>query len=147
MESQVYKISAVNKFAFVFLSTGKKDLIKLVLFDEIEDHVYNVALSTVLENGSVSYDDKINNGDTVKVLATVVECIRFFAESHPDETIFFMGDTPQKNRIYHEILSRHYDEFITEFSIFGVTINEQRTDVEKFKREKNFSGFYLRKKK
>ncbi len=82
----------------------------------------------------------------VKVFTTVVQCVKNFAEKHPDDIIYFQGDTEQKTRIYNEILSRYYDEFSSEFGIFGIAIRDGRIDVRKFTLRKKFSGFYLRKK-
>jgi len=46
--------------------------------------------------------------------------------------------------VYNEILRRHYDEFSTDLNIFGMSIKEGYTTVQKFDSRKIYlGGFYL----
>ena len=143
MAEQTYKISQVNKHVFEFPSVGKKHLVKQVSLDEIEPGIYNMALGTVLDNGTVNFQDSSNNGDVVKVFSTAISCISIFVSGFPDRFIFFRGNTEQKTRVYNEILRRHYNEFSKKFNIFGMSIKDGRTTIQKFDVSGNYSGFYL----
>ena len=145
MEDEAYNISQVSKYIFEFPSIGRKHLLKQVRFSKMKHspNLYNLSLGTVLENGEVDFLDSSNNGDVTKVFITVVKCVKVFASAFPDSIIFFKGDTEQKNRVYHEILSRHYDEFSVDFNIFGISDISGKNAVGKFSRNKNYSGFYL----
>ena len=145
MEEEVYHISQVSKYVFEFPSIGKKHLLKQVVFSKMSynHNNYNLSLGTILENGTVNFLDSSNNGDVVKVFATVIKCVKTFASDFHDSVIFFKGNTEQKNRVYNEILRRHYDEFSVDFNIFGVSNIDGNSTVSKFNRKKYYSGFYL----
>ncbi len=83
----------------------------------------------------------------VKVFSTVIMCVKNFASDFPDNEIFFRGNTEQKNKVYSEILRRHYEEFSIDFNIFGISVTGGNSSVEKFDVEKSYSGFYLSVKK
>ena len=145
MENESYKISRIGTFIFEFTSVGTKPLLKRISFDEIEHGtgIYNLALGTVLENGSVNFRDSTNNGDVVKIFSTIVRCIKIFASSLPGSIIFFSGNTDQKTRVYNAILRRYCDEFSITFNIFGVSTIDGNTFVRKFEKSESYSGFYL----
>jgi uncharacterized protein DUF6934 len=145
MEEQAYNISQISKYIFEFPSIGKKRLLKQVVFSKMEySPAYNLSLGTVLENGTVNFLDSSNNGDVVKVFSTIINCVKIFSGDFPDRLIFFKGNTEQKTRVYNEILRRHYDEFSIDFNIFGMSMEDGYTTVQKFDKRKNYSeGFYL----
>jgi len=145
MDDEVYNISQVSKYIFEFPSIGKKHLLKQVVFSKMNynHNDYNLSLGTVLENGTVNFLDSSNNGDVVKIFMTVIKCVRTFASTFPDSVIFFKGNTEQKNRVYNEILRRHYDEFSVDFNIFGVSNIDGKSTVSKFNRKVDYSSFYL----
>jgi hypothetical protein len=148
MEDEAYNISQVSKYIFEFPSIGKKHLLKQVVFSKMNNshNDYNLSLGTVLENGAVNFLDSSNNGDVIKVFITVIKCVKTFASAVPDSVIFFKGNTEQKNRVYNEILRRHYDEFSVDFNIFGVNNIDGKSSVSKFNRKKDYSSFYLKAK-
>ena len=149
MEDQAYNISRVSRYVFKFPSIGKKQLLKQVSFSGMKYNpdVYNLALGTVLENGTVNFQDNSNNGDLVKVFSTVIKCIKIFTDDFPGKIIFFKGNTVQKTRVYNEIIRRHYDEFSVYFNIFGVNADGSAYTIDKFDCSKNYSGgFYLKVK-
>ncbi len=60
---------------FKFVSEGRYgNLTKIVSFDEIEEreNVFNLALGTVLSDGTIDFVKTTNNGDRNKILVTVV---------------------------------------------------------------------------
>lgn len=81
-----------------------------------------------------SIDDKIksNNGDIVKVLATVVDILRHYTSQHPRAEIFFKGSTEERTKLYSQILRRHYSMFSREFEIAGVLDTKNNMDVFPF---------------
>jgi len=148
MEEQAYSILPVSEFVFEFMSKGKKLLLKQVRFSKLKfsPKTYNLSLGTVSEDGSVNFLDNSNNGDVVKIFMTVISCVKLFTMEFPEREIYFQGNTEQKNRVYNEILRRHYDEFSLDFNIFGLSNMDGNNTVHEFDRSENYSGFYLRLK-
>ena len=99
-----YEIEAgTNLTTFEFLSEGTKgQILKIIQFQPMNiDNIYNLAFGDKnLETGSI--DDKIvtDNGDTEKVLATVVSAIYAFADYYPDSWIYATGSTVSRTRLY-----------------------------------------------
>jgi len=54
-------------------------------------------------DGSIDDTVKSNNGDILKVLATVVQIARIFISQFPNAEIFFIGSTDERTRLYARI--------------------------------------------
>lgn len=66
-----------------------------------------------------------NNGDIIKVLATVVRILKAFTLLRPGIKIIFTGSTPERMRLYQRILKMYYAEFTKEFKITGLVKADQ----------------------
>jgi uncharacterized protein DUF6934 len=66
-----------------------------------------------------SLDDQAisNNGDIVKVLATVINIIRDFTMQHPDVYVTFAGSTDERMKLYTRILKSYFSAFREEFIV------------------------------
>ena len=51
-----------------------------------------------------------NNGDSEKVLATVVAAVYAFYDKHPDAWIFASGSTSTRIRLYRMGMTKYFDE-------------------------------------
>src|SRR5690554_1018587 len=62
--------------------------------------------------GNREIDDKTvsNNGDSEKVLATVVATVYAFSDKYPDSWIFATGSTKARTRLYRMGITRYIDE-------------------------------------
>jgi len=58
----------------------------------------NLGIGDLLPNGS--FDDKANsnNGDILKVLATVVYILKHYTSQNPEIMVFFTGSTKERTR-------------------------------------------------
>ena len=149
MNDDSYNISEAGNDSYEFISIGKKELLKRVIFSKMDypDNTYNLALATVVNKNSLDFEDKSNNGDIVKVFSTIIVCVSIYTDKYPDRIIFFKGNTNQKTKIYNEILKKHFKEFSKIFNIFGMIIDDDEQSVaEEFKLSKNYSGFFIKKK-
>ena len=122
MNQPTYNVEYVpDKDQYIFESIGTNgSIFKVVIFSEIEDNVYNLGFGDydLMTN---EIDDKIvsDNGDMVKVIATIVRiALRFFAEN-PMTYIYIEGSTPLRTQLYNRIINRNYDYLINLYEIHG----------------------------
>ncbi len=102
MNQATYQVQVVEQNSYAFMSIGKKGIIlKVVEFAEIREGIYNLGFGDY-DFATKDVDDKTvsDNGDTEKVLATVVGIVREFIEDNPTCSVFVAGSTPSRTRLY-----------------------------------------------
>lgn len=137
--------SSDRMMTFEFVSEGKKGLIhKLVKYQPTNlKGLYNLAFGDKApETGEI--DDKVisNNGDSEKVLATVVATVYAFTDKYPDAWVYATGSTKARTRLYRMGISKFLDEVSSDFEILG----ELNDDWETFKTDVEYEGFLVRRK-
>jgi len=60
-----------------------------------------------------------NNGDSEKVLATVVGAVFAFFDHNPNAWIFATGSTASRTRLYQIGIAKFYHEISNELDIYG----------------------------
>lgn len=141
-----YELSAGNNLTtFEFLSEGRKgQIIKIIQFQEMNiKNIYNLAFGDKnLNSGKI--DDKIvtDNGDSEKVLATVVSAIYAFADRYPDSWIYATGSSTSRTRLYRMGINKYYGIVIEDFEIMG----EYRNEWEIYEFGKDYQAFAVHKK-
>ena len=141
-----YELSAGNNLTtFEFLSEGSKgQIIKIIQFQEMNiKNIYNLAFGDKnLNSGKI--DDKIvtDNGDSEKVLATVVSAIYAFADRYPDSWIYATGSSTSRTRLYRMGINKYYRIVIEDFEIMG----EYRNEWEIYEFGKDYQAFAVHKK-
>ena len=89
----------------------------------------NLGFGDLKADGSI--DDRIvsNNGDIIKILATIVDIVKHYTSKYPSAVIFFTGSTDERTRLYRRILKMYFQSFYSEFAIYGIvgTENNNRT--------------------
>ncbi|RZK30075.1 MAG: hypothetical protein EOO61_19765 [Hymenobacter sp.] len=142
MQLPTYRLEAGNSFfTYDFVSEGPKGLItKRVQFSLVHPSgVYNLAfgdfdcITQVLNDQAVS-----NNGDYELVLATVAAAAHEFCCHHPGASIFAVGGTPARTRLYQIGIARYLDLLQTQFTIYG----ELGAEWEPFQRNKSYTAFF-----
>jgi hypothetical protein len=141
-----YELVAENSLmVFEFISEGPKGQIpKLIKFSEtaLKDF-YNLAFGDKnIETGEI--DDKVisNNGDSDRVLATVVSAVFAFTDAHKNTWVYATGSTKSRTRLYRIGIAKYLDEVKKDFQIFGMLDGEW----QKFKREVDYTAFVVRRK-
>lgn len=134
-----------NSNEFFFESIGSKGLImKVIAFQETDiENIYNLALADVNpETGEI--DDKIvsDNGDMMKILATIFHIIKHFIDYHPNYQIYFTSDSLTRNRLYRMAINNAYSELNADFELFGFLNNQP----EPFISNKPYHAFLLKKR-
>ena len=147
MKLPKYPLSSSDKMmTFEFISEGNKGIIyKIVKYQPTNlKGLFNLAFGDKdSETGEI--DDIIisNNGDSEKVLATVVATIYAFTDKYPNVWIYITGSTKGRTRLYRIGISRFLTEITQDFEILG----EQKSDWEEFNINVEYEGFLVRRKK
>lgn len=127
---------------YIFTSVGKKYIRKVVQFETTAHaNIVNMGFGDLLEDSSISDTINSNNGDIVRVLATVIEILRDYTKRHPEKKIFFRGSTPERTRLYTRILKTYYNEFSKDFHITSVI--EIGKDLKRFPFDPNLNTEYF----
>jgi hypothetical protein len=121
MTQTAYPYRKVRSKRYHFISVGKKRIEKVVEFIALGENLVNLAFGDLLPNGSIDYRANSNNGDIVKVLATVVDILKSFISLDPNVKIYFRGSTPERTKLYARILSTYYSVFSKDFIITGIS--------------------------
>ena len=82
----------------------------------------NIGFGDMLPDGRIPDKVNSNNSDIIKVLATVVDILRYFTAQYPQAEIYFHGSTKDRTKLYGRIYSTYYPIFSKEFAIAGVVL-------------------------
>ncbi len=146
MKLDRYELKSDDQLTFfTFLSEGQKGKIeKVVQFSLIyQNNLYNLAFGD-RDYLTGQIDDKIvtDNGDSEKVLATVVAAIYSFCDKVPDAFIYATGSTAARTRLYRMGINKYYDIVKEDFKIFGQT----KSEWEQYEKGKDYEAFVVQKK-
>ncbi|WP_435353643.1 DUF6934 family protein [Emticicia sp. SJ17W-69] len=143
MNQPTYKVQINDENTFSFISVGRKGLIlKVVRFDEIEDEIFNLGFGDFdFEKQTLSDTIVSDNGDMEKILATVVSILNKFLQNNPKYSVFIVGSTLSRTRLYQIAINRYYDDFSSYFEIFG----RKKGQFELFQKNENYEPFLIRK--
>jgi hypothetical protein len=83
-----------------------------------------------------------NNGDSEKVLATVVGAVFAFLDQHPDAWIFAAGSTLSRTRLYQIGITKYYDKLSNELEIYG----RIKDDWYPFEKNRDYLAFIAKLK-
>jgi hypothetical protein len=131
------------------VSYGKGKIEKLAAFDWLpDDDFFAFNFGDVLEDGSFDVYTNSNNGDMLKVLTTIIDIIKEFANEHPLKRIFFTGSTSKRTALYHRILKSDYIDFNNGFII--IALIRERNSIKEVAfdptSQREHLGFFIRKK-
>ncbi|HET9505397.1 MAG TPA: hypothetical protein VFO93_17770 [Hymenobacter sp.] len=141
MKLPKYQLKADEELSvYRFVSEGRKGLIpKRIQFTLInQEEIYNLAFGDEhpatgqLDNLAIS-----DNGDSVKVLATVVAAVYAFFDQHPAAWVYLSGSTAARTRLYQMAIATHYAELTTDFAIYG----EYQEEWQAFEKGKSYTAF------
>lgn len=119
-----------NLTVFEFVSQGPNGPIpKLIQFQQInQSPIYNLAFGN--KNGETGEIDDLavsNNGDTQKVLATVVAALYAFLDNYPEAYVYATGSTTDRTRLYRMGITRFYEEVVQDFELYGQIGSDRRS--------------------
>ncbi|MCU0374216.1 MAG: hypothetical protein MUF24_02820 [Chitinophagaceae bacterium] len=141
-----YEIKAGEKLlTFEFLSEGKNGkVLKVVQFQPMNiPDLFNLAFGDKdLQTGQI--DDMVvtDNGDSDKVLATVVATVYAFVNEYPNSWIYATGSTAARTRLYRMGINKYYHIVVNDFVLMGLQHNEW----EPYEFGKSYQAFAVHKK-
>ncbi|OFX43651.1 MAG: hypothetical protein A2046_15980 [Bacteroidetes bacterium GWA2_30_7] len=146
MKLPKYPLASGDKFlTYEFISEGTKGLIfKRVQFKQTNlKNVYNLAFGDK-DQTTGEIDDTVisNNGDSEKVLATVVATVYAFTDKYPDAAIYATGSTKARTRLYRMGITKYLSDVTRDFEILG----ERKNEWETFKKNVEYDGFLVKRK-
>lgn len=141
-----YQLKAEEELTrFEFISEGRNGAIrKLIEFQRTFDpDVYNLAFGDKhAETGNMDDLAVSDNGDTEKVLATVVAAVYAFFDSHPAAYVYAEGSTKARTRLYRMGISRFHQDMQRDFFLYG-RVGEEFVD---FENGQGYDGFLAQRK-
>jgi hypothetical protein len=147
MKLDKYELNAGSNFVvFEFVSEGPQGAIKkLIQFTETTySDVYNLAFGDEdALTGNINDLAISNNGDSEKVLATVVSAVIVFTEKHPDAWVYARGSTQSRTRLYRIGITKYIAEISNDFEVYGQIKNEW----EIFRINVEYDAFLAQRKK
>ena len=110
-----------------------------------QENVFNLAFGDY-DKVTKSIDDLsiTNNGDSLKVLATVASTVYAFTERHPESWIFATGSTSVRTRLYRMGITNNLVEIQADFRVFGLRIEDN--EWEEFIVGEDYDAFLITKK-
>ena len=126
MLGKTYDIEASpNKLNFMFISVGfKGSVVKMVVFQPQDNKRFNLGFGDFYDNAI--HDAVVtNNGDVVKVLATVAKCAYEFIESHQGAILEIKPVDEGRRMLYNTVFKRHYLAISKKFEVKGAVSNEE----------------------
>ena len=137
-------ISSENLTTFEFISDGTKGKIdKIIQFSSTNYHnVYNLGFGDKdVITGEI--DDKVvsNNGDSEKVLGTVVESLYIFTDRNPEALIYATGSTKTRTRLYQIGITKFIEKVKADFVIYGQIEKEWHF----FEKDINYDAFLVKR--
>lgn len=130
---------------FEFVSVGTKGKItKIVQYTPTNyKDLYNLGFGDKnIETGGI--DDNIisNNGDSEKVLATVVATLYAFIDNHRETMVYATGSSKSRTRLYRMGITKYLDEIKEDFAVFG----ELKNEWEEFRIDADYEAFLVKLK-
>ncbi|TAE12972.1 MAG: hypothetical protein EAZ95_11810 [Bacteroidetes bacterium] len=122
MNAERYDYTTDNdKLLYAFFSTGKRGIIaKVVIYEKTAPNHYNLGFGDYDHTtDNVSDKSVSNNGDTIKVLATVIQTMRDFFEARPHALLDIQGSTPTRTKLYQKIIRNNWEYIETNFKILA----------------------------
>lgn len=114
-----------------YSETNLKDLYNLAFGDK--DH----------ETGQINDLIISNNGDSEKVLATVVATVYSFTDRYSAAWIYATGSTRSRTRLYRMGISKYLSEIQQDFELYG----QKQGNWEEFKDKAEYEAFLVKRKK
>ena len=133
MQVERYQLKTEEELTrFEFISEGPKGAVrKLIEFQRtFDEDVHNLAFGDKhAEADSLNDLAVTDNGDTEKVLATVVAAVYAFLEHRPTAYVYAEGSTKARTRLYRMGINRFQEDMRRDFFLYG-RIGENFVDFE-----------------
>lgn len=138
MMQAAYPFQLIRPRRYIFVSTGKRRIEKIVDFVPLGvNNFINMGFGDLLPDGSIDDKANSNNGDIVKIMATVIDILRHFTNQYPNAQIYFEGSTKERTKLYDRILRTYYPIFNKNFDIAGIVEIDDDIQIVQYERSAN----------
>jgi hypothetical protein len=146
MKNAFYQFQKTDYTQYVFTSTGKRNIDKIVEFSPTTiNGIINLGFGDLSEDGTIDDEVNSNNGDIRKVITTVINIIQDFTLENNNVKIFFRGSTPERTFLYARILKTYYDDFSVDFHISGITADTSIEEPFNPSSPYNYKAFFIQR--
>jgi hypothetical protein len=146
MELDKYELKSGERLeVYEFISVGPNGRItKLVQFTPTNyKDLYNLGFGDKnAETGEIDDNAISNNGDSEKVLATVVATLYAFTDVHRNALVYATGTTKSRTRLYRMGITKYFEEGSRDFEIYG----EIGEGWEEFRKDVDYEAFLVKRK-
>lgn len=145
LKIEKYNLKAEHSLTrFEFVSEGPNGAIrKLIEFQATTDlGVFNLAFGDKTPHGEIDDLAVSDNGDTEKILATVISALYTFFKKHPTAYVYASGSTKARTRLYRMGISKFADQMQQDFYLYGQVGDEYPT----FELGVDYDGFLAQRK-
>ena len=146
MKLEWYELKSGEKLeVFEFISVGiNARIIKLVQYTPTNyKDLYNPGFGDKnADTGEIDDNVISNNGDSEKVLATVVSTLYAFMDKHVDSLVYATGSTKSRTRLYRMGITKYLDEIQNDFEVYG----ETEDGWEEFRKNIEYEAFLVKLK-
>jgi hypothetical protein len=134
---------------YTFLSAGRRPVEKIVEFTPLDfKNLYNLGFGDLKADGKI--DDKVNsnNGDIIKVLATVIHIVQDFTETNSGAKIAFKGSTRERTVLYQRIIKTYLTTFKKDFLITALEgpVSQPRETLFDPQYKGTYLAFFVKRK-
>ncbi len=130
---------------FEFVSVGIKGKIpKLIQYTPTNyKDLYNLGFGDKnMETDEIDDSTISNNGDSEKVLATVVAILYAFFDKHKEAMVYATGSTKSRTRLYRMGITKYLEKIKQDFEIYG----EIEVGWEEFQKDVEYEAFLVKLK-
>ena len=146
MREKCYQLKFSESFImYEFISEGVKGRIpKTIKYTESSTKgIFNLGFGDKIGDTDDFDDESIsNNQDSIRVLATVADSVYIFTDKFPDSSVFAIGSTPSRTRLYRIGISNNLKEIQADFIVLGLF----QGVWEIFEKNKNYTAFLVTRK-
>lgn len=130
---------------FQFYSEGPRGrILKVVEFSKTTtENVYSLGFGDLdIPTGAINDKAVSNNGDSLKVLATVASIVYAFTTRYPEHWVFATGSNSTRTRLYRMGLTNNLVEISVDFMVYGL----KNKTWEEFLPGEDYEAFLVRRK-
>ena len=120
-------LSEDSRLFFEFFSEGPKGrILKLMEYTPTStENVFNLGFGDYDEATDAINDFSVtNNGDSLKVSATVASTVYAFTDKYPDAWILATGNMAARSKLYRMGIANNLGEIRNDFAVFGFNQSE-----------------------
>ena len=149
MNKPKYLYKSEEEFkVYSFNSEGIRGTIKkMVIFSYTgEQNIYNLGFGDYdVETKTINDETITNNGDSLKVLATVASTVYAFTEKYPKALVFATESNNVRTRLYRMGITNNLEEIKDDFEVFGLSVETNLW--EEFISGEDYEAFIVKRKK